>query len=298
MYRGRRGRFHEHGDKDTCQDKIEQFPLPPTAQTDNPELSNNPSLGDSAAPDLDSPLFDWTGPDPVGSSLCARRASTTTDKSQTMHVGESSLFSWLVNDGTDRKRLHRTLDETHLQPDETASLRQGAIEGGDALVSPELENKLLVSFFENFYPVHPIVNKNNLVEAWKTGSVSPLLKQTVLLTGCLHTHVAVLIDAGFPNKQDAVEMFYQKARRLYDNDVEVDRVIIIQSLFMLQFRYGSATGHRDNLWWASAAVALAQIIGMHRSTKDTTMNPEERRLWKKIWWLLFVSFDTPFSISA
>jgi hypothetical protein len=209
-------------------------------------------------------------------------------------MGEPSIFSWLVNDQRDYKHFHHILDETH-SPSESITAVQSLADSNPPLISRELESNLLTSFRQHFYPFYPIVNQGELVDAWKSGCVSPLLKQCVLFVGSIHTPAEVFTDAGFTSRQDAMESFYRKARKLYDQDVEEDRVCIIQSMFMLQFHFGSSMGHRDSLWWQGGAVNLAQIVGMHRCIKDTAMTSAEKRLWKKMWWLLYVC--PPFAIS-
>lgn len=237
---------------------------------------------DDTSPALDFPHYE---PSRVESE--ARIPPAVEDACQKMHIGEPSLLSWLANSYMKGKHAHRNVDNSHLQPDEVVPNRVH-LSDDEVFASSDLENHLLDSFWRNFYPLFPIVNKNELTSAWKLGTVSPVLKQSVLFAGAQHSHDAFFTNYRYVTKQDIKEHFYQTARKLYDQDVELDRLCIIQSMFMLQFHYGPVRGHRDTLWWAGAALNLAQVVGMHRSTKDTDMNPEEQRLWKKIWWALFV----------
>lgn len=219
-----------------------------------------------------------------------RCSNSIADCGQMIHIGESSLFSWLLSDRLDSEKVHQTiklgLNDMGYATSETT--------GDDKRLigSQRLEKCLLDSFCQNFLPLYPVLNKDKFISRWISGKVSPLLKQTIFFIGALHAQISIITNAGFSCRQDATEYFYHKARHLYDNDVELDRVTIVQSTFMLQFRFGPAPSHRDCFWWASMAISVAQTIGMHRSTKNTTISPEDRRLWKKIWWLLFVNHSS------
>ncbi|KAL1856665.1 hypothetical protein Plec18167_009103 [Paecilomyces lecythidis] len=211
-----------------------------------------------------------------------------------VHMGESSLFSWLNDDQTNRTSLHRPIDEAQLSNSD--SLSPEFPYDGDSLLSADLEQSLLDSFCQNFLLFYPIMHKNHLMNFWKSGTISPLLRQSVLFIGATHMDENTLLDAGFLHRRQAVETFYLNARRAYDNDIEGDRVCIVQSMFMLQFHFGPTPTHKDCFWWASAAVNLAQLVGMHRSTRGSILTPENQRLWKKIWWHLFIR-DRQYALS-
>lgn len=206
-----------------------------------------------------------------------------------VHVGESSGFSWLVSGRRDSQSLHRIVDEAQGKNGYGADDHSQAVDStNEAPTGADLEQDLFGSFCQNFLPLYPIVNKKDLLKCWEMGTVPPLLKHCILFIGALHAPRSLLTAAGFSERREATEMYYRKARHVYDNTEGLDRVCLVQSMFMLQFRFGPATDHRDCFWWAGAAVNLAQTIGMHRSTKSMALRSEEHRLWKKIWWLLFV----------
>lgn len=215
-----------------------------------------------------------------------RCSNSSPTRNQTMHIGESSLFSWLLSDQLDSNGVHRTLQpKQHIANTVYADLGPN---NKHLFITKELEQYLLDSFAQNFLPIYPVVVKAQIIDRWRSNSLSPLLKQCILFIGAIHSQESVLTKAGFPCRKDATELLYCNARALYDNDIEMDRITIIQSAFMLQFRFGPSPNHRDCFWWASVAVNLAQTVGMHRSTKGTLIPLEDQRLWKKIWWLLFV----------
>lgn len=227
---------------------------------------------------LDSSAAETESPSTVSTASCCRA----------MYMGEPFSLSWLDNEQRHRKRFHRALDDTE-SPSSSNMAKQIFLDNDETLTSRELESRLLEFFWKHFYPLYPIVNKNKVLSEWNSGTISPLLKQAILYIAVQHCPESIISETRVLNKQDVLQYFYRRARNLYDTDLERDRISVVQSMFMLQFHYGLVTGHRDNLWWLGAATNLAQVMGMHRSTKDTDMDPTQRRLWKKIWWLLYVS---------
>lgn len=283
--RGRHGRFEISKRNGTRRTPSQQHVGTPSQQVTND--STTPPYEPFARPHIETVSRGEirSGSNPNGSGRCS---NSMADCGQMVHIGESSLFFWLLSDRLDSKQVHRTIE---LGLNDMGYVTS-EITGDDKrlIESQRLEKCLLDSFCQNFLPLYPILNKDKFINRWISGKVSPLLKQTIFFIGALHAPISIITNAGFSSRQDATEYFYHKARHLYDNDVELDRVTIVQSTFMLQFRFGPTPSHRDCFWWASMAISVAQTIGMHRSTRNTTISAEDRRLWKKIWWLLFVNY--------
>ncbi|KAJ9492392.1 hypothetical protein VN97_g842 [Penicillium thymicola] len=97
-----------------------------------------------------------------------------------------------------------------------------------------------------------------------------------------------LNTTGFNNRYQAKEVFYQRAKDIYDSGWETDTVIKLQSLFLLSFWRGSPTEERDVRFWLGAAISLAQKKGMHVMSKLSFLNTKDQKLWKRIWWALYV----------
>lgn len=243
---------------------------------------------DSAASEIGSPGSRWGSTGPAAHDVNSRRILVNAGR-QTVHVGESSLLVWLLNDKADTKQLHHTFGKAQSRECNDAS-PQFPVSACESLLTPEMERELLESFCRNFLPLYPIVNEKETLKSWSSGTIPPLLKYSILVIGVVHAPASVLRKAEVSCKQDAIDILYQKARQIYDNDDEVDRVCVVQSMFMLQFRFGLTASHRDCFWWAGGSANLAQTVGMHRSTKGLTIEAKEKRLWKKIWWQIYVSW--------
>jgi hypothetical protein len=117
----------------------------------------------------------------------------------------------------------------------------------------------------------------------------------------------VLNTTGFNNRYQAKEIFYQRAKDIYDSGWETDTVVKLQSLFLLSFWRGSPTEERDVRFWLGAAIGLAQKKGMHvmygisfhkyriyadmYRSKLSFLNAKDQKIWKRIWWALYVPFS-------
>lgn len=219
-------------------------------------------------------------------------ASRTTTGPVT-YLGESWHFSWVLlgePDATESRPLH--LPTLVMEDEESVSNRVNKElwdKGAYVLPRPETRDLLIVEYFERCHPVYPIVQKNVFMNSLRANAFSHLLLQSVLVVAATHCDLGILQRAGYVTRQEAVGAFYNRARVLFDGDVEPDKITNIQSIFLLQFWWRSVTDHKDTLWWLAGAIRLAQTMGLHRSTSRSRLGPEDRRLWRRIWWLLFVS---------
>lgn len=75
---------------------------------------------------------------------------------------------------------------------------------------------------------------------------------------------------------------------LYDFDYEVDRVSLVQSLLLMTYWYETPDDQKDTWHWMGVAISLAHTIGMHRNPETSNMEPNKKKLWKRIWWSCFM----------
>jgi hypothetical protein len=75
---------------------------------------------------------------------------------------------------------------------------------------------------------------------------------------------------------------------LYDFDYEVDRVALVQSLLLMTYWYETPDDQKDTWHWTGLAISLAHTIGLHRNPDKSNMEPNQKKLWKRIWWSCFM----------
>ncbi|KAH8800252.1 fungal-specific transcription factor domain-containing protein [Xylogone sp. PMI_703] len=86
----------------------------------------------------------------------------------------------------------------------------------------------------------------------------------------------------------ALKIFFQKAKCLYDLDCEPDRVSVIQALLLMTFWFDTPTDQKDAWHWMGISLSFANSIGLNRNPEGSTMDPKRHRLWKRLWWSCFM----------
>jgi hypothetical protein len=70
--------------------------------------------------------------------------------------------------------------------------------------------------------------------------------------------------AGLETRQDAKGHFYYNAKAIYDADLECNKIVVLQSLFLMSFWRAGPLLEKNTRHWLGAALSLAQSTGLHR----------------------------------
>ncbi|KAJ5937079.1 hypothetical protein N7466_003529 [Penicillium verhagenii] len=223
---------------------------------------------------------------------------------ETVFLGESSPLTCVVDEGRrspekgharsiQKGRLHYALPEvrgSELSDDQHRKILQDRLIRESALVfpSPAICDTLLQAYFEWFHPCFPILDRQTVYHAYNEHTISPFLLQAMLFIGVSLCSDPALSSTGFTNRYQAKGLFYQRAKEIYDVGWETDMVIKLQSLFLLSFWRGGPTEERDVRFWLGAATNIAQKKGMHVMSKLPFLGARDQKVWKRIWWALYV----------
>ncbi|KAF3403537.1 hypothetical protein F1880_009645 [Penicillium rolfsii] len=225
---------------------------------------------------------------------------------KTVFLGESSPLTCVVDEGqrspeegnaygVQKGRLYYSISKLHADTSEESlgqrrkSLQERLIRES-ALIFPSLTvcGVLLQAYFEWFHPLFPILDRSRVQSDYEDESISPLLLQAMLFIGVSLCSDSALDTAGFSNRYKAKAMFYHRAKEIYDVGWETDTVVKLQSIFLLSFWRGGPTEERDVRYWLGTATDLAQKKGMHVMSKLTFLAARDQKVWKRIWWALYV----------
>ncbi|CAK3958923.1 Cutinase transcription factor 1 beta [Lecanosticta acicola] len=165
--------------------------------------------------------------------------------------------------------------------------------GALAIPSQQLRNELLRNFVEFVHPNMPLLDVHDLVTSIDrddgAAPVSLLLLQAIMFSAIATVDIRHLKAAGYTTRRDARRDFFQKTRLLYDFDVEIDRISLIQSLLLMSYWYETPDDQKDSHHWMGIAVSLSHTIGLHRNPeKSTAMDEPRKKLWKRIWWCTYM----------
>lgn len=167
----------------------------------------------------------------------------------------------------------------------------------DALTLPEtaLADELVQAYFAQVNAGYPIVEEDLFMAQYRNRDPADappiLLLQTILLVGA---HVTRPKD-----ERDALkEIFFRRAKWLFDNRIERNRDILVQAALLLTWHSDvadddvSANAH----YWIGTAARIATGLGMHRNPVCSMFVPRDRRMWRRLWYIL-VQFDVMVSLS-
>jgi hypothetical protein len=179
---------------------------------------------------------------------------------------------------------------TRIDPEDLAYLEK---KGALTIPPTTLRNELLRNYVEFVYPSMPLLNVHDLVATIDrndgTQPISLLLFQAIMFSAIATVDMRFLTAAGYATRRDARRDFFTRTRLLYDFDVEIDRISLIQSLLMMTYWYETPDDQKDSHHWMGIAVSLSHTIGLHRNPdKSTAMDPARKKLWKRIWWSTYL----------
>ncbi|KAI5301046.1 hypothetical protein KEM56_002019 [Ascosphaera pollenicola] len=165
----------------------------------------------------------------------------------------------------------------------------------DALELPPqpLADELVDAYFTHINPGCPIVEEDVFMSQYRhleTASPSLLLLQAIFLVGA---HVC----KPRPERDALKDTFYRRAKTLFEARVERNRDCMVQAALLLTWYSDpldddvTANAHH----WVGVAARIATGIGMHRNTASTRMVHSEKRMWRRVFWILY-GFDVMVSL--
>ena len=229
------------------------------------------------------------------------------DSQSTVFLGEASSLTWTsptvshleANSSSGEKSVRLSFPAPSEQSHESSAsfLAQSARRskridylrsiGAFSVPDYEVWEEVLTAYFKWFHPCFPILDRPSFHHDFVSKTVSPLLLQAMLFVGVTYCEVSLLHRLGFADLQDARSTYYNNAKDIYDADYEEDRIVIIQALFLMSYWREGPQLEKDTRHWLSAAISLAQKLGIHRA-RSTNPDQAKRRLRKRIWWTLYV----------
>ncbi|PLB44822.1 hypothetical protein P170DRAFT_415585 [Aspergillus steynii IBT 23096] len=181
---------------------------------------------------------------------------------------------------TDRSSQNQS---THILPEDLEFLRtKGVFEYPD---KSQL-GVFLDVFLERVYPLYPIVNRHELIQQHANGDIPLILLHSICFIAVTFCPLSVLHHAGFASRREARFFYYKKVKALFDSGYEINKIVILQSAILMSFWGGGPNNYWNFYSWISTAVTMAEALGIHRSTATTNMQPGDRSLLRRLWWIL------------
>ncbi|KAL5614440.1 hypothetical protein BROUX41_004545 [Berkeleyomyces rouxiae] len=219
-----------------------------------------------------------------------------TEAGRVAFLGESSNLNLLVHEkGSAADAVHYPLPDnvrgSRMRVDELDSLELDILQQRGAFLLPPraLCDEIVDAYFKYVHPIMPLLNKTRFMNRYRNPKNPPslFLLQSVLLAGSRVCTNRQLLDAN-GSATPAALTFYKRAKALYDANYEDDRVTIVQALVLMGWYWeGPEDVTKNVFYWTNMAVTVAQGSGMHRSVENSQLSKADKRLWKRVWWVLF-----------
>ncbi|KAJ3548174.1 hypothetical protein NM208_g1137 [Fusarium decemcellulare] len=159
----------------------------------------------------------------------------------------------------------------------------------DALVMPDrrVSDQLIWSFFANFHPAYPVIDRLSFIDAYGQSRASPMLLHAIYMTAFTCGPESLVRSAGYSDRTSARKAHYLRAKTLYDAGHERDATYLAAALHLLSFWWLGPSDQKDSWYWQGCAVTFAQSLGMHRTLAQRGMSPRLTSIWKRIWWSIY-----------
>ncbi|CAK7218066.1 hypothetical protein SBRCBS47491_003380 [Sporothrix bragantina] len=154
---------------------------------------------------------------------------------------------------------------------------------------------LLAAYFKHVHPGFPVLDKAAFLGQYRRrdplNPLSLLVLQAVLMVGA---HVYREDDAengaveGLVQDRAALKAaFFRRAKMLFDARFEWNRDVVVQAaLLMMWHSEGVEDIGANSYYWVGVAARTALGLGMHRDTRASTLIAHDKRLWRRLWWIL------------
>ncbi|KAF2491264.1 hypothetical protein BU16DRAFT_566176 [Lophium mytilinum] len=175
-----------------------------------------------------------------------------------------------------------------LDPDDINYLRA---KGVFSLPPSEVCDELLRCYFHHIHPILPILEADRLLNAYVDGGVQKLnllLIWSIFSVAVNYTRDEVCQRAGFQTRRDMKRAAFSRAKCMYDNGREQDKVVLVQSTLLMSFWYSDTEDRTESWHWIGIAISLAQTMGFHRNPdshqRNSRLSERQRHLWRRLWW--------------
>ncbi|KAI1379222.1 hypothetical protein F4677DRAFT_361963 [Hypoxylon crocopeplum] len=268
--------------------------VPPSGMRDEVEHETAIEVDPSITMDLGERGADDYAIESLASSIMEDTAEATTE---TFYVGDQQGIGYILDivgepGGISQHYGLPYMVATHdLTPQDVAYLRS---KGVFSVPSDPVCQALLTAYFYHIHPILPVVDAAAVLASFRNGGASAvnlLLLWSMFSVAANYVDKAVVRQAGYQSHKEMKKSMFIRAKCLYDNGCEEDRISIIQSVSLLAFWY-SDLGERTESWhWMGIAISLSQTLGLNRDPDrgqyNTRLSERQRQLWRRIWWSCF-----------
>ncbi|TWU70773.1 hypothetical protein ED733_000899 [Metarhizium rileyi] len=175
-------------------------------------------------------------------------------------------------------------DHSTLDPEDLQLLRR---KGCFTLPPQEVQDALISAYFHYVYPLAPVIDVADFMYQYAAGHVSLLLLWSLFSAGASYIDEELAISKLGKTKLEIKAEAYYRAVSLYELGYEKETITLIQSTYLMSYRFGSITDLKGPWYWVGVAISLAYTAGLHRLSHSPDGPDAHPRLWAQIWWSFY-----------
>lgn len=127
----------------------------------------------------------------------------------------------------------------------------------------------------------------DFLQDYENGTYSVFLMQSILASMVSYAPLELINEAGYDNHFAAQSAFFERAQLLCDLGAETSQLRLLQGSIALSTLHFSFATDKDYRFWLSNAVRIATLLGLHKDAVSEGVNSSTKRLFRRIWWLLY-----------
>ncbi|KAI8063592.1 fungal-specific transcription factor domain-containing protein [Gongronella butleri] len=202
------------------------------------------------------------------------------------YLGRSSGFYLLQGSRTFHDGVFHFAGYDHTTSSATKNTNKDQVVDPYTLPPTDLSEHLLTLYFERFYYVLPLFYKKQLV-CPEDKTLSPLLLNAIYAVASrLSDDIRVRSDPDNPDT--AGDLFYERAKRLLDDDYDVPRISTVQALILLSSHQQGAAKTARAWLYSGMAFRMALDLGLNRNAEHWHLSLEEKERRKRVFWVCFM----------
>ncbi|KAL4969091.1 uncharacterized protein BDV14DRAFT_166275 [Aspergillus stella-maris] len=154
----------------------------------------------------------------------------------------------------------------------------------------EILDEMITIFLDSFYPIYSIVNPRDLRKAQQERKLPWILLHSICFIAVTFGEPSIAYKAGFTSRSQARQLYYKRAKVLFDHNYENNKLILLKVAILLSFKGPQMDCYWNPCSWIDLGVTMAVALGIHRKTGPSTASGpfKDPCLLKRIWWTLAV----------
>ncbi|KAF5855950.1 hypothetical protein ETB97_008154 [Aspergillus alliaceus] len=159
------------------------------------------------------------------------------------------------------------------------------------LPKPDTCEGLIRAYFYHVHPIMPVLEMATILkyeQQVQLGDSNVLLLWSVFFVAVNFVPQHLYEQEGYVSRKEMKATMYSRAKCMYDNGGERNKVTLLQASLLLGFWHSEQDDHMQPWYWTGIAINLCQMLGLHRDPDSLRYNSaitdHQRRLWRRLWW--------------